>query len=185
MEDRKIKKYRIEKGKEKLQMNKKEIENNYYLYKRYSNFKRDTLKEHKKVLYNVKIQRRYIKKNKYKFNGIYILFFYFFIITKFFFSQFIKCNHGQINLSSSYINLKTIGTGRKELYSGYYKGNKPNIIIINNYTNNEILNTYNFNNPENNINNITLIWNNLLNSTSYMFYNCKNIIDICFLDVHH
>ena len=79
------------------------------------------------------------------------------------------------------MNLKTNGTVNIKLYSDNYTGVKPDIIIINNsinYTKNEINNTYNFSDSENNINNITLIWDNLLTSTKYMFFHCENIIEI-------
>ena len=112
--------------------------------------------------------------------NIYIILF---IISKIFFSNFIKCNHRKIELSLSYINLKIKGSGDIKIYSDEYKGDIPDVITINNIinlTNTEIRNTYNFANSGNNINNITLIWNNPLNSTFRMFSSCTKIIEIDF-----
>ena len=127
-----------------------------------------------------RIQRRYTKNNK---NKIYNFYIFLFIISKVFLSHFIKSSHRKIELSSSYINLKTMGSRDIKVYSDEYKGDKPDVIIINNkinLTKNEIRNTHNFENSGNNINNITLIWNNPLNSTSQMFRRCDNIIEINF-----
>ena len=145
--------------------------------------------ENKAMLNNLNIQRNYNKNNKDKFNGIFIYFFYLFIINEILFSQFIKCNHRKIKFSSSYIKLKTKGTGTIQLYYqksiNFAPSYKPDIININNIinlTSNEITNTYNFNNQENNINNIILIWNNSPSSIDSMFKNCKNIIE---MDLSH
>ena len=188
---------KLEKNKEKIQTSKKRIERddkdeknigkNIYEYKYhynfYENYKRDTCKENKEMLDNLKIQRiqrKYTKNNK---NKIYNFYIFLFIISKVFLSHFIKCSHRKIELSSSYINLKTMGSRDIKVYSDEYKGDKPDVIIINNkinLTKNEIRNTHNFENSGNNINNITLIWNNPLNSTSQMFRGCDNIIEIDF-----
>ena len=85
----------------------------------------------------------------------------------------------KIIFSFSYINLKTNGTNNIKIYSDDFE-DKPDIITINNiinYTNTNITNIYNFNNSEY-TNNITLIWNNPLNSTANMFSICENIIEI-------
>ena len=104
-----------------------------------------------------------------------------FILCQIIFSRFIKCSNRKINFSFSYINLKTKGTNNIKIYSdsNLFKGGKPDIITINNtinYTNTDITNIFNLSNSESNINNITLIWNNPLNSTNNMFVDCINII---------
>ena len=89
------------------------------------------------ILDNLKIRRRYIKINKDKYNKIYSIYFYIFIICKIFILQFIKCNNRKIELASSYIKLKTNGTGQiKILNDIFFNKYKPNIIIINNKNNN-------------------------------------------------
>ena len=96
-----------------------------------------------------------------------------------FFSQFIKCNNRKIEFYNSYINLKTKGTDNIRFFV------LPRIdylttIIINNKINftNDISDSYDFDISDNNINNITLIWNKSLTSTETMFWNCEKIIEI-------
>lgn len=129
------------------------------------------------------IQRNYIieflVKCMIKLNKINIISLYVFILNISFFIQFVECNHRKIELFSSYINLKTIGTGQIRVFSSYYdKNNYPTAIIINNrinHTNSEINNEYYLDNEENNI---TLIWDEPPTTTTKMFKNCKNIIEI-------
>ena len=105
------------------------------------------------------------------------------ILNIIFFSLFIKCNHKKIISASSYINVKIRGTDEINAYSKLYYGNKPNIIIINNkinYTNSAINQTYNLDIANNDINNITLIWNNPLTFTVNSFRDCLNITEIDF-----
>ena len=123
------------------------------------------------------------KKYKIKLNMIYMFLFYDIILNIIFFSLFIKCNHKKIISASSYINVKIRGTDEINVYSKLYYGNKPNIIIINNkinYTNSAINHTYNLDNANNDINNITLIWNNPLTFTVNLFRDCLNITEIDF-----
>ena len=129
------------------------------------------------------IQRNYIieflVKCMIKLNKINIISLYVFILNISFFIQFVECNHRKIELFSSYINLKTIGTGQIRVFSSYYdKNNYPTAIIINNrinHTNSEINNEYYLDNEENNI---TLIWDEPPTTTTKMFQYCKNIIEI-------
>ena len=96
-------------------------------------------------------------------------------------SQFIKCYFRKIELSSYYTNLKIKSTGNIKILSENYRGEAPDIITINNenYTMDKIDTA---NNLENNIINITLIWNNYITSTSFMFYGCDDIIE---MDLSH
>ena len=171
---------KIEKNNKKLKLEKKneKMVNNYYASKSYNNFNED-----KAMLNNLNLQKKYNKKNKDKFNEIHIHFFYLFIIIEILFSQFIKCNQREIKFASSYIKLKTKGTGYIQLYyQGFLSSRyKPSIISINsiiNLTGSEIKNTYNFNNKEDNINNVTLIWINYPSYIDSMFLDCINIIEI-------
>ena len=149
-------------------------------YKFYSNYSMDDYIENEYLLNNKNIKRRYKENNKNKYSIIYILYFYYFIIAKIFSSQFIKCCHRKIELSSSYINLKINATGIINIYSNEYLAEKPNIITINNvnHTINDINNIETFTNSEKDIINITLIWNNSITSTYRMFYECDDIIEI-------
>ena len=118
-------KEKLEKEKEKSLINKKIIEgddedekngnNNAYIYRKYykffENFFFDSYKENKNLINHLKIRRRYMKRNKNKLNKILINLFYFFIMVKNFFSQFINYYHRKIEFTSSYINLKINGTG--------------------------------------------------------------------------
>ena len=125
------------------------------------------------------IKRRYMKINKDKYNIIYIIYFYLFIISKIFFSQYIKCNYRKIEYEYSYINLKINGTGDINILSSLFNSDDyPSTIIINNIEQNVIKNSYYFNEQENNINNITMIWNKSLESTNSMFHSCDKIIEI-------
>ena len=86
------------------------------------------------------IQRNYIieflVKCMIKLNKINIISLYVFILNLSFFIQFVECNHRKIELFSSYINLKTIGTGQIRVFSSYFdKNNYPTAIIINNRIN--------------------------------------------------
>ena len=96
-----------------------------------------------------------------------------------FFSQFIKCNNRKIEFYNSYINLKTKGTDNIRFFV-LPRIDYPTTIIINNKINftNDISDSYDFDISDNNINNITLIWNKSLTSTETMFWNCEKIIEI-------
>ena len=93
----------------------------------------------------------------------------------------------------SNITLKISGIGEKNIFcsktnyfnTSYY----PNEIYINGEKQDNIAYNYYFNQSENYV---ELIWNNTINCTKYMFYDCKDITEInlrnfkiCFLDVHH
>ena len=146
--------------------------------KLYRNDYIDTFIEKKNILENKKIKTKE-KKYKIKFNIIYIIYFYYIILGIIFFSQFIKCYNRKIKLASTYINLKVIGKGRTKIYEGAYAGIRPNFVILNNIINLTENSYYiNFDDSENNINNITLIWNTPPRSTRYLFNDCSNIIAI-------
>ena len=178
------------KKKENIQTNKKRIEgddkaeinienNKYEVYNKFN--RKYKFEEKKEVRNKADLQRGYIKIYKDKYNKISMIYFYLFILYQIFFSQFIKCCNIKIKLSFSYINLKTNRTNNIKIYSDSYHGVKPDIITVNNmlnYTNPDIRNIYNITNSEYNISNITLIWNNPLNSTKNLFSDCKNITEI-------
>ena len=110
------------------------------------------------------------------------------ILNIIFFSLFIKCNQKKIISASSYINVKIRGTDEINAYSKLYYGNKPNIIIINNkinYTNSAINQTYNLDIANNDINNITLIWDNPLTFTVNLFRDCLILLKSIFLILIH
>ena len=157
------------------------MENKLYKYKNYyyENYSCDDFIENEYLLNNIK--KRYMKYNKNKFYIIYIFYFYYFIIMEMFSSQFIKCYFRKIELSSYYINLKIKSTGNINILSRLYSGGNPDIITINN-ENYTMANKDTFNNFENNIINITLIWNNSITSTSGMFSGCDDIIE---MDLSH
>ena len=119
------------------------------------------------------------KKYKIKLNMIYMFLFYDIILNIIFFSSFMKCNCLRGELASSYIILKIKGKGNIKIYD---RINKPNIATINNsinYTVNGDQNNNNFINLENDISNITLIWNTPPSSTNNLFKGCcSHIIEI-------
>jgi len=156
------------KEKNNVYKNKKcnKLNRNYYI---------NNLIENKNISNNT--QRKYMNRNKYKKK--YFIYFYLLFISKIFFSQFIKCNYRKIKLEYSYIDLKVKGTGNINILSSIFNRNSyPTTIIINNEIQNEIKNSYNFNEQENNINNITMIWNKSPENTFYMFSGCDKIIEI-------
>ena len=145
--------------------------------KLYENTYIDGFKENKNISDNLKIKRKE-KKYKNKFIRYYIISFYNIILNIILFSQFIKCNYRKIELASYQINLKTNGTGKINIYYSSYRVDK---IIINdkiNITGSDIDYFYNFNEPDNNINNVTLLWDSPLSSTNQLFKDCINIIEI-------
>ena len=158
-------------------------ENNKYVNKciLYRNNYIDDFIENKKILENIKIKRKE-KKYKIKFNIIYIFYFYNIILNIIFFSQYIKCYIKKIEFASSYINLKTKGKGEIHIYSySFPVSERPNIVSINNIINLTDINYnyyYYFRNSENDINNITLIWNTSPSSTNGLFSNGQKIIEI-------
>ena len=165
----------LKKGKNRYSSNK--------LYKFNGNNCIDDFKVNK-LENNLEIKKNIEKNNEnniIKFNNIYNISYFIIISYLVIFSHFIKCNDRKIELASSYIKLKTNGTGAIKLYSNIYQNLKPDIVIINDKINHTIDKTpyiYNFSKLENNINNITLIWNNPLDSTNNMFQDCKKIIEI-------
>ena len=151
--------------------NKFKLDGNYYT---------DDSKENNNFCENLKYKKK-VKNNRIKFNRIYIIYFYSIIFKIIFILQFIKCINRKIELAYSLINLKIIGNGTINIFSNNYNGDKPKTIIINNltkYNNSEVNKYYNFSNFESDINNITLIWETPPSSTSNLFKNCKNIIEI-------
>ena len=191
LENGKKEKLKLGKNKEKIQASKKgnieddKDERNIYESQGYNKFYKkyyiDDFIKNKHLPDDLNIKRRYIKKNKDKYNQFYFIYFYFFTIYKILFLQFINCNHRKIEFASSYIKLKTKGTDQiKILNYNYFLEYKPNIISVNNninYTNNEINN----NDLDNEINNITIIWENPPESAYHMFSDCGKIIEIEYL----
>ena len=128
----------------------------------------DNFKENKNISDNLNIKRKE-KKYKNKFIRYYIISYYNIILNIILFSKFIKCNYRKIELASYQINLKINGTGKINIYSSSYRADK---IIINdkiNITGSNINYFYNFDGPDNYINNITLLWDRPLSSTSQLF----------------
>ena len=83
-----------------------------------------------------------------------------------------------INSSSSIIKLTIHGNGTQQiLYQYYYYRNTPSKIIINEQNENYDVN-YIVNNLENEINNITIIWNTPITDCEEMFKNLNNITSI-------
>ena len=80
------------------------------------------------------------------------------------------------------IYLKIEGTGNIPIFSSNFFINKniPDEIYINNISQTQKNREYNFNDAYNNINNVTLIWNKMLDTTYYMFDGCNKIIEIDF-----
>ena len=76
----------------------------------------------------------------------------------------------------SKINLKINKIGYSDIYNPNFIYN-PDIIIINGVIQNNITNNYYFNEPNNNI---KLIWNNPINTSSFMFEKCLYISEINF-----
>ena len=115
---------------------------------------------------------------------IYNISFYLIALNILLFSQLIKCNFKKIELSNSYIDLKTKGTGIINIFSEDFSvENYPTNIVINNIINydyNETPNKYDFTDIENDINNIRLIWEEPPISACNMFKECDKIIEIDF-----
>ena len=84
----------------------------------------------------------------------------------------------QVNLST--INLKTNGTGNVAILSDDFFNTKKPIKVEINGREEAIQNKYYFYDAANNINNITLQFNDNLNSAYRMFSGCNNIIEIDF-----
>ena len=144
--------------------------NNLYKYFYTNNFMKNKI-----LLKKIKYQKKETK--RIKFNKSYIIFFYDIILKIIIFSQFIKCNKRKIELASSFINLKTKGSGNIKIFSNNNGVIGPNNVSINNIDS-ELKNIYHFNNQENDINNIILIWDNPPSSTNNLFNGCNKIIEI-------
>ena len=162
--------------------NKKLKLNDVYInkYKLCRNDYLDDFIDNKNILENIKIKRKE-RKYKIKYYRINIIYFYYIMLNIVLFSQYVKCYKRKIELAYSYINLKIIGNGTINIYSNFYNGDKPDIVSINNQINLTDIGTnyhYNFINSENDINNITLIWNTPLTSTKNLFKGCRKIIEI-------
>ena len=136
----------------------------------YRNIQTNYFIEDKHPSKKLKMQKKCVK-IKDNLNKIYIIYFYLFLLSEILFLQFIKCYNIKFQLAFTYVGFKINGTGNIKIYSNIYKGPLPNFININNkinYTNSEINNSYCFNNSENDINNITLAFNNPINPTEYL-----------------
>ena len=95
----------------------------------------------------------------------------------------VETNQRTLQDYSSYIILKTNGTGNISIFSNLYSGEYPNEIQVmreNTWISvtNDVQRGYYFDNSQNNINSFRLSWNNEITSISYIFKNCKNIIEI-------
>ena len=78
------------------------------------------------------------------------------------------------------IYLKIEGTGNIPIFSSnfFINTNIPDEIYINNFSQTQKNREYNFNDA---YNNVTLIWNKMLDTTYHMFDGCKNFLNL----IHH
>ena len=109
-----------------------------------------------------------------KFKTIYITYFYILILHIFFFQKYIKCYNRKIELKSSYINLKTKGTGEINIFSNsLYKSDYPTTIIINDViikTNSEITNIIEID--------LSNFDTSMVTTMERMFYWCYELISV-------
>ena len=119
--------------------------------------------------------KKYLIDNKILFGKIKTTLLFFNIIYLYNFIWLIGCQQRNIQSNDSSITLKTFGIGNIQIISEEYSF-LPDRILINGI-NHAVNKVYNLENSENNI---TLIWDNKLTSTSQMFKGCSNIIEIDF-----
>ena len=103
-------------------------------------------------------------------NIINIIFIIFFVS----FLNFSKCNRRNILSKISEITIKINGTGDINIFCDFFYFGEYEV-YINDHLQNISKNIYNF---ENNINDVKIRTKDTLTSTSCMFYNCFNIIEI-------
>ena len=143
----------------------------------YSEKEKNDMNINKNKLNGYNYINNFIENKKYNImlNKIFIIYFYDIVLKIIFFSQFIQCEQIINELTNSYIYLKVKGKTNIKIFN---ERNGLNMIIINNttkYTGDGLKNQYNF---DNNINNITLIWNTTPISTKNLFKDCKDITEI-------
>ena len=90
-----------------------------------------------------------------------------------------KTNFLEINFSNITLKIKGIGQHQimgdlRENYA-FLKAYYPNYIYINGEIQNIVNYSYYFNQTDNLV---QLVWNDAINFTKYMFYDCTNIIEI-------
>ena len=74
------------------------------------------------------------------------------------------------------INLKIKGTSTKKIFSSHSEFiNHPDEVYINGYKKNGVTYSYYLNQTDNFI---ELVWDNLINSSAFMFYGCTDITEI-------
>ena len=134
--------------------------------------------EEKILIKKLKFKRKYRieldKIGKIKFKKIGLIQYFIIALHLIFSSQIIQSNFRTIESTSSFINLKVSGTGDIKIF-GDGKAYMTDIVIINNENKSEITNTYYL---ENDINNITLIWDKPPNTSRAMFSGCNHINEI-------
>ena len=126
------------------------------------------------INYNITNQNHVIIKNII----IMLLMKYILFLNLFFLS---KLNNGlnMINHNFSSIKLKILGKGAKNIFhnttSQFQEMYYPNEVFINDIRQNVVNHSYYFNENDNFI---ELRWNNNINNTGYMFFECSDIIEI-------
>ena len=86
----------------------------------------------------------------------------------------IKCEVRKIQVNDYIINLKIKGIGFK-FFLHFTFTDSPDEVHINGNKLSDTPNRYNFEYPENNV---TMIWNRVIESFSNIFYNCEDIIEV-------
>ena len=88
---------------------------------------------------------------------------------------YIKCNKRMIQSQNHFIIIKFYTPSYSNIISNFFNGKLPKEIYINGINQSEIKKAYEFNNTNNTI---KMIYNNQLDSTEKLFYNCRNISEI-------
>ena len=138
-------------------------------------YKRNVINEKSIIKINLK------KQNEFKKIIKVLLFLLYYIIIYSLFSIFsVECQQRKLQISNSFIILKTKGKGFIRILGneGLLSKEMPYKIYINDIETKEIKREYYFNSSENDINTFKIIWNIKINRIQYMFYNCENITEI-------
>ena len=155
----------------------------------YSHYSINEIKKLKKKykIYFTKLNKNeikcssFFKKEKNNFEKIMIILYYSIIIYLLYSVYLIGCNQKKIFFDDSVIELKIKGYGYMNILSNEYY-NLPNKIFINGI-NKTVQKIYYFENSENNIYNVSLMWISFINpSFSNMFKGCSNITEIDFFN---
>ena len=147
-------------------------------YNPYSTYKSIHLNQKNEIY---KDSRSIIKEKIYPGRIIVIL--YYSIKIYLFYSIFlINCKQKNYFFVDSVIQLKIKGYGNMNILSNDYR-NLPNKILIDEKDEEFVQREYNFENSENKIYNVSLIWNNdIIHEISNMFKGCSNITEIDFIN---